>query len=113
MAISSMASARPADLRFLALRPISANLNIRLAPGPEATTFPIDFFLTDDQGHVSQGEIRNKNVDVRRMSFPRGLSTLELSVKAEDSDPNTVPSFPIVAELDGIELSDIDSHPGK
>jgi hypothetical protein len=103
---------RPADLRFLALGPISANLNIRLAPGPEATTFPIDFFLTDDQGHVSQGEIRNKNVDVRRMSFPRGLSTLELSVKAEDSDPNTVPSFPIVAELDGIELSDIDSHPG-
>jgi len=104
---------RPADLRFLALGPISANLNIRLAPGPEATTFPIDFFLTDDQGHVSQGEIRNKHVDVRRMSLPRGLSTLELSVKAEDSDPNTVPSFPIVAELDGIELSDIDSHPGK
>ena len=90
-----------------------ANLNIRLAPGPEATTFPIDFFLTDDQGHVSQGELRGKNVDVRRMNFPRGVSTLQLSVKAKDSDPNTAPSFPIVAELDGIELSDIDSSPGK
>ena len=104
---------RPADLRFLALRPISANLNMRLAPGPEATTFPIDFFLTDDQGHVSQGEIRDKNVDVRRMNFPRGLSTLQLSVKAKDSDPNAAPSFPIVAELDEVELSDIDLEPGK
>ena len=104
---------RPADLRFLALRPISASLNMRLAPGPEATTFPIDFFLTDDQGHVTQGEIRDKNVDVRRMNFPRGLSTLQLSIKAKDSDPNAAPSFPIVAELDEIGLSDIDLHPGK
>ena len=47
----------PARLRFLALRPMSANLKMRLAPGPEATTFPIDYFLTDAQGHVSQGEL--------------------------------------------------------
>jgi hypothetical protein len=33
---------------------------------------------------------------------------MQLSVKAKKSDPNTVPSFPIVAELDEIELSDID-----
>ncbi len=103
----------PARLRFLALRPMSANLKMRLAPGPEATTFPIDYFLTDDQGHVSQGEIWGKNVDVRRMNFPRGLSYLQLSVKAKESDPNTGPSFPILAELDGIEISDIDLNPGK
>ena len=103
---------RPADLRFLALRPISANLNMRLAPGLEATTFPIDFFLTDERGHVSQGEIRNKNVDIRRMSFPRGLSTLQLSIKAKDGDPNAAPSFPIVAELDEVGLSDITFNPG-
>jgi hypothetical protein len=102
----------PADLRFLALRPISANLNMQLAPGPEATTFPIDFLLTDDQGHTTQGKICGKNVDVRRMYFPRGLSTVQLSIKAKDSDPNTTPSFPIVAELDGIELSDIELNPG-
>jgi hypothetical protein len=102
----------PADLRFLALRPISANLNMQLAPGPEATTFPIDFLLTDDQGHVTQGVIRGKNVDVRRMNFPRGLSTLQLSIKAKDSDPNAAPSFPIVAELDEVGLSDITFNPG-
>ena len=50
----------PARLRFLAIRPISANLKMRLAPGPEATTTPIDYFLTDEQGHVSQGEIRGE-----------------------------------------------------
>jgi hypothetical protein len=103
----------PADLRFLALRPISANLKMRLGPGPKATAFPIDFFLADGQGHVSQGEIRAKTVDVRRVSFPRGLSTLQLSVKAKDDDPNTVPSFPIVAELDDLELSEIVFDPGR
>ncbi len=103
----------PADLRFLALRPISANLKMRLAPGPEATTFPIDYFLADDQGHVSQGEIRGETVDVRRMNFPQGFSTLQLSVKAKESDPNAGPSFPILAELDEVELSDIDLEPEK
>ena len=43
----------PARLRFLALHPMSATLKMRLAPGPEATIFPIDYFLTDAQGHVS------------------------------------------------------------
>ena len=103
----------PARLRFLALRPMSANLKMRLAPGPEATTFPIDYFLTDAQGHVLQGEIRGKNVEVLRMNLPRGLSYLELSVKAKESDPNAGPSFPVLAELDGIEISDIDLEPEK
>ena len=102
----------PARLRFLALRPISANLKIRLAPAPDTTTFPVDFFLTDDQGHVSQGEIRGETVEVRRINFPRGLSDLELSVKAKKSDPNAGLSVPVLAELDGIELSDIELNPG-
>ena len=38
------------------------------------------------------------------MNLPGGLSYLELSVKAENSDPSTAPSFPILAELDGIEI---------
>jgi hypothetical protein len=99
-------------LRFLALHLTSANLNMLLAPRPEATTFPIGFFLTDDWGQVSQGEIRNKNVDIRRVNFPRGFSTLQLSVKAKDNDPNTVPSFSIVAELDEVGLSEIAFEPG-
>ena len=37
---------------------------------------------------------------------------MQLSVKAKEGDPNTVPSFPILAELDGIELSDIELNPG-
>jgi hypothetical protein len=102
----------PAGLRFLALRPMSANLKMRLGPGPEATTFPVDFFLKDNQGHVSQGEIWDKNVEVLRMNLPRGLSNLELSVKANKSDPNVVPSFPILAELHGVEISEIDISPG-
>jgi hypothetical protein len=100
-------------LRFLALRPITANLKMRLAPGPEAKTFPIDYFLADDKGHVSQGEIRGETVELRRMNFPRGPSFMELSVRAKDGDPNTAPSFPILAELDEVEVSEIDLNPGK
>ena len=46
------------------------------------------------------------------MNFPQGLSNLQLSVKANDSDPNAGP-FPILAELDGLEISDIDLEPSK
>ena len=102
----------PAGLRFLAFRTISANLKMRLAPGPEATTLPVDFFLEDDQGRVSKGELWSKNVDVRRMNLPRGLSSLRLSVKPKPSDPITGPPFPFLAELDGVELSEIDLKPG-
>jgi hypothetical protein len=91
---------------------MAANLKMRIAPAPETTTFPINFFLTDAQGHVSQGDIQGKNPEVLRMNLPGGLSYLELSVKAKNSDPNSAPSFPILAELDGIEISEIDLNPG-
>ena len=102
----------PARLRFLALRPVSANLKMRLAPGPASATFPIDYFLADDQGLVSRGEIRGNSVEIWRMNFPRGLSNLELSVKAKDGDPNAGPTPPKLAELDGVEISDIFLRPG-
>jgi hypothetical protein len=102
----------PAPLRFLALQPISANLRMRLALATEITAFPVDFFLTDDQGHVSQGEIRGPIVEVSKINLPRGISDLELSVKARKSDQNAGLSVPVLAELDGIELSDIEYNPG-
>jgi hypothetical protein len=103
---------RPADLRFLALRNVSANLTIRLAPAPDTTTFPIEYLLADAQGHIFQGELWGKNADVRRLNFPLGFSTLRLSVQTKkESDSNAGPSFPILAELDGVELSDIALNP--
>jgi hypothetical protein len=103
----------PARLRFLALRAMSASLNMRLAPAPEATIFPIDYFLTDAQGHVLPGELWAKSVEVVRMNLPRGHSYLELSVKGKSSDPNAGASFPDLAELDEVTLSDIELNPGK
>jgi hypothetical protein len=47
------------------------------------------------------------------MNLPGGLSYLELSVKAKNSDPNAGLSFPVLAELDGLEISEIDLNPGK
>jgi hypothetical protein len=102
----------PARLRFLALRAMSATLKMRLAPIPGTTTFPIDYSLTDAQGHVLPGELWAKSVEVVRVNLPRGHSYLELSVKAKASEPNVMRSDPVLAELDGIELSDIDLQPG-
>ena len=90
----------PVSSRFLALRPISVCLKMRLKPEPQATTFPIDFSLADDPNHISQGEVWGKNVDVWRMNFPTGLSALRLLVTAKDGDPNRGPSFSVLAELD-------------
>jgi hypothetical protein len=103
----------PARLRFLASRAMSADLNLRLIPGPKAATSPVDFFLTDVQGHVFQDEVQGKNAEVLRMNLPRGLSYLELSVKAKEGDPNPGKSSPILAELDEIELSALDASPGS
>jgi hypothetical protein len=102
----------PARLGFLALRPLSANLKLRLAAAPQTTAFPIDYFLANEQGYISQGEIRGETVDVGRMNFPKGISRLLLSVKARDRDPNTGPAPPFIAELDGLEITDIDLEPG-
>jgi hypothetical protein len=102
----------PASLRFLAFRSISANLKMRLALSPAAATSAIDYFLSDDHGQVSKGEILGENVAVKRMNFPPGFSILYLSVKAQNSDSGRETSFPPFAELDGIELSDIDLNPG-
>jgi hypothetical protein len=102
----------PADLRFLALRPISANLRMRLTPGPEATTLPIDYFLSDVQGHVSQGQLWGENVEVRPINLPQGLSKLQLSVKAKGSESATGLSFPVLAELEDLEISEIAGKPG-
>jgi hypothetical protein len=101
----------PVSLRFLAFRTISANLKLQLTAGPEATTFPVDYFLTDDHGHVSEGEIQGGNVAVKRMKFPQGFSMLHLSVKAKNSGSKTEASFPAFAELDGIEISDVKGNP--
>jgi hypothetical protein len=103
----------PAALRFLAFRPISATLKMRLAPGGEAATLPVVYFLANDQGRISQHELWRENVDVRQMSFPRGLSTLQLSVKGKDSDPHPSQPLPILANLYEIEISDVDLPPGQ
>jgi len=103
----------PADLRFLALRPISANLKMRLAPGPEATISPIDYFLADEQNHVTQGQIRGETLAIKRINVPRGFSKLMLLVKAQAGVQGGEPSFPYVARLDGVEVSEIAPNPGN
>ena len=95
----------PARLRFLAPKPISAILKMRLATTAAATILPLDLFVADAQGHSSQSELWGKNVGLLRMNFPRGLSYLELSVKANSDALNTESSYPILAELDGIEIA--------
>jgi hypothetical protein len=103
----------PARLRFFAARPISVNVEIRLAPAPGATTFPIDFFLTDAQGHVAHGQLWSQNVEILPMNLPKGLSYLELSVKPKATVENGVSSFPVTVELDGLKLSEIDLPQGR
>jgi hypothetical protein len=53
----------PARLRFLAFQALSANLQMHLAPGPEATSSPINYLLDDGQGHVFEGEIQGETLD--------------------------------------------------
>jgi hypothetical protein len=55
-------------------------------------------------------QIKGKNPEVLRIDLPRGLSYLELSVKAKDSDPNIAASF---AGLDEVEITGIDLKLGK
>jgi hypothetical protein len=102
----------PARLRFLAPKPISAILKMRLAT-TAATVLPLDLFVSDAQGHTSQSELSGSNVGLLRMNFPRGISYLELSVKGNSNGLNTKPSYPILADLDGIEISDIEAKPGR
>ena len=102
----------PARLRFLAPQPMFASLKMRLISTPAATVLPVDFFVADAQGHVSQSELWGKEVEALRMKLPRGLSYLEVSVKAKGSGLN-IGSYPILAKLDGIEINEIDVKSGR
>jgi hypothetical protein len=88
--------------RFLGSRPVSVRLKMRLKAKNEAITVPIDFLLADDSSQVSQGVIWGKNIDVRRMNFPRGFSTLRLLVTPKGGDSNGGASFSVLANLDGV-----------
>jgi hypothetical protein len=101
----------PARLRFLAPKAMSASLKMRLVTTPAATVLPVDFFVADAQGHVSQSELWGKNVEALRMDLPRGLSYLEVSVKAKGGELE-IGSYPILAKLDEIEINEIDAKPG-
>ena len=41
------------------------------------------------------------------------MSDISQAVKGKSSDPNAGASFPDLAELDEVELSDIELNPGK
>ena len=94
----------PPGVPVLAFRPISVRLKMRLTPELQATSFPLDLLLPDNPGRVSRGEIWGKAIDVRRMSFPRGLCNLRLFVTAKGGDPRKGPAFSMLAELDGTEI---------
>jgi hypothetical protein len=102
----------PARLRFLAFRAMLATLTMRLTPGPKAAMFPVNYFLTDARGHVLQDEIQGKAPQVLGMNLSRGLSYLELSVKEKYGDPSAPLSFPILASLDQVEITETDLKTG-
>ena len=52
----------PARLRFLAFQAMSATLKMKLAPGPQASAFPIPFFLTDAQGQSVNGYLSKREI---------------------------------------------------
>jgi hypothetical protein len=89
------------DSHFLS-RPISAGLKMRLPPRSEATILPVDFLRADDPNHVYEGVIWGRNVDLRRMNFPKGFSTSRFLVTPKGGDSNGGASFSVLAELDGI-----------
>jgi hypothetical protein len=83
---------------FLASRPISVMLKMRLTLETQATTVPGGFLMADDSSHVSQGVIWGKDVDVRRMNFPREFSTSRFLVTPRGGDLSGVASFSVLAE---------------
>jgi hypothetical protein len=88
-------------LRF-PLRPILVRLKMRLRPTLEGATFPADFWLAEDPSPVFQGIIWGRNVEIRRMNFPRGFSALRLLVTPRGGNSNGGASFSVLAELDGV-----------
>jgi hypothetical protein len=103
----------PARLRFLALQAMAADLKMRFTPGPRGTISPFNYFLTDPHGGVFQGEIQGETLEILRMNIPRGISYLELAVKAKEPNLGAGATFPILAELDGLQISGIDAKQGR
>jgi len=103
----------PTHVRFLALHAISANIMMRLEPGPDAKTLPIRFSLSHDNENIAQGSFSDETVEVQRIELPRGLSDFKLSVSAERVEVRAA-GLPLrIAKLDDFKVGDIELMSGK
>ena len=69
----------PARFRILAPSAGSANLEIRLAPGPDAKTTPVYFTLRLGNADLSHGELYGQSTEIKRVEIPKGFSDFELA----------------------------------
>jgi hypothetical protein len=97
----------PARFRFLAERAISANLKMKLAPGPDAKTTPVHFLIRYGQGSVAQGDVYDESTEVRRVDIPQGFSDFELIVSAERVQKQPGIRDLRIAKLNHLEISDL------
>jgi hypothetical protein len=103
----------PAHVRLLALHAISANIVMRLEPGPDAKTLPIRFSLSRDNEIIAQGSFSDESVEVQRIELPRGLSDFKLSVSAERVEVRAA-GLPLhIAKLDDFQVGDIELISGE
>jgi hypothetical protein len=96
-----------AHLRLLAGHPVTANLRMKLEPGPDAKTTPIHFSLRDGRDTIAQGDLCTESTEVGRIDIPQGFSDLELAVSAQRVQKQRgIPELRL-ARLDDIEISDL------
>jgi len=98
----------PAHFRLLAPHATSAKLLMKLAPGPDAKTRPVHFFLRCGQESVFQGDVYGESTEVGRIRISQGFSDLELAVSAERAQKQPGILDLRIARLDDFEISDLE-----
>jgi hypothetical protein len=91
---------------FLGSRPVLANVQMRLSPGPEAKILPVPFSICQGKDIVFQGEIDRQTTASAQLGIPQGISGIELRAAGPAPEAQPDDAYQCIVQLDNLEITD-------
>jgi hypothetical protein len=98
---------------FFGSRPVLAHLQMRISPGPEATTLPVPFSIFQGQDNTFSGEIDRLTSASAQLGIPQGVSRIEVRVAGRAAEGQSDDPYQCIVKLDGLDITGTEPLPAR